>query len=279
MKEGEREGRNEFEGMLRVVQFNWPLYATAAGVVLVLLVLASCSVFAGGMRVIFSVAAALVLLQTVLSLLASHWVYDRSALRDWRFLLELVPAQLSVNASKLGLGSESGSGSQSDVGSSLRIVNVHSGYDETSGALRQLFDAAQISTIDLFPALGRREPSIVRARRLYPPSVNSICETVSGWPLADSSIDLILIAFAAHEVRDSKQRELLFQQARQVLKPNGRIVLVEHVRDFANFVAFGPGFMHFLPLAEWLRCAAQSNLKIAEQYRITPLVAVLELCL
>jgi SAM-dependent methyltransferase len=245
----------EFDGMLRVVQFNWPLYATAAGVVLLLLVLATQPLFAVGLRVIFFVAAALVSLQTVLSLLASHWVYDRSALKDWRFLL--------------GAGREG----------SLRIVNVHSGYDETSSALRNLFGNADISTIDLFPALGRREPSIVRARKLYPPSVNSICETVSGWPLADSSIDLILIAFAAHEVRDSKQRELLFQQARQVLKPNGRIVLVEHARDFANFVAFGPGFMHFLPLAEWIRCAAQNNLKIAKKYRITPLVAVLELCL
>ena len=279
MKEGGGVVRNEFEGMLRVVQFNWPLYATAAGVVLVLLVLASCSVFAGGMRVIFFFAAAFVLLQTVLSLLASHWVYDRSALKDWRFLLELVPAHLSVNAGKLGLCGEPGSGSQSDVESSLRIVSVHSGYDETSGVLHQLFEKADIATIDLFSALGRREPSIVRARKLYPPSAKSICETVIDWPLADSSVDLILIAFAAHEIRDSAQRVLLFQQARQVLKQNGRIVFVEHVRDFANFVAFGPGFMHFLPLAEWIRCAAQSNLKIAKQYRITPLVAVLELCL
>jgi hypothetical protein len=38
--------------------------------------------------------------------------------------------------------------------------------------------------------------------------VNSICETVSGWPLADSSIDLILIAFAAHEVRDSEAKRI-----------------------------------------------------------------------
>lgn len=245
----------EFDGMLRVVQFNWPLYATAAGVVLALLVLASRPVFADGMRVIFFVVAVFVLLQTVLSLLASHWVYDRSALKGWRFLLE--------------------SGREG----SLRIVNVHSGYDETSNALRNLFGNADISTIDLFPALGQREASIVRARKLYPPSVKSICETVSDWPLADSSVDLILIAFAAHEIRDSAQRVLLFQQARQVLKPNGRIVLVEHVRDFANFVAFGPGFMHFLPLTEWIRCATRNNLKIAKQYRITPLVAVLELCL
>jgi SAM-dependent methyltransferase len=263
----------EFDGMLRVVQFNWPLYATAACVMLVLLVLASCSVFADGMRVIFFVAAAFVLLQTVLSLLASHWVYDRSALKDWRFLLELIPPSLSTADPRSGIGNQSG------LECNLRIVSVHSGYDETSGALRQLFARAEIATVDLYPALGRRESSIMRARKLYPPLAKSICETISDWPLSDSSVDFILIAFAAHEVRDSKQRELLFQQARRVLKPSGRIVLVEHVRDFSNFLAFSLGFMHFLPLVEWIRCASKSHLKIAKQYRITPLVAVLELCL
>lgn len=258
MKEGGREVGQEFgkdfDGMLRVVRFNWPLYVAAALVVLVLLLLAVQPGFAGSVRAVFLLSSTLVLLQTLLSLLASHWVYDRSALRDWRFLIDFVNEQ------------------------PLCIVNVHSGYDETSGALRQLFARAEIATVDLYPALGRRESSIVRARKLYPPVAKSICETISDWPLSDSSVDFILIAFAAHEVRDSKQRELLFQQARRVLKPSGRIVLVEHVRDFSNFVAFSLGFMHFLPLAEWIRCATESNLSIAKQYRITPLVAVLELC-
>lgn len=254
MKDSGLEAGNDFDGMLRVVRFNWPLYVAAALVALALLLLAAQPAFAG-VQAVFLLCSILVLLQTLLSLLASHWVYDRSALRDWRFLLELLDEQ-----------------------DSLCIVNVHSGYDETSGALRQLFAKADIATVDLYPALGRREPSIVRARKLYPPVAKSICETISDWPLSDSSVDFILIAFAAHEVRDLEQRELLFQQARRVLKPSGRIVLVEHVRDFPNFVAFSLGFMHFLPLAEWIRCASKSNLKIAKQYRITPLVAVLELC-
>lgn len=259
MKEGgpevEPELGKDFAGMLRVVRFNWPLYVVSSLVVLALLLLAMQSSFAGGVRAAFLLSSVLVLLQTLLSLLASHWVYDRSALRDWRFLVESLNEQ-----------------------DSLCIVNVHSGYDETSGALRQLFTKADIATVDLYPALGRREPSIVRARELYPPGAKSICETISDWPLTDSSVDFILIAFAAHEVRDPEQRKLLFQQVRRVLKPTGRIVLVEHVRDFSNFVAFSLGFMHFLPLAEWIRCASESNLKIAKQYRITPLVAVLELC-
>ncbi len=252
--------RSQFEGMLRVVWFNWPLYAAAVGVVISLILLAALPACAGLPQLFLHLLAALVLLQTALSLLASHWVYDRSALRDWQFLSQLVSVQPEGD-------------------DRLRIVNVHSGYDETSGVLRRVFPDANIDVIDLFSTLDQKEPSIVKARKLYPPTVDCLCETVDGWPLSDASIDLILIAFAAHEVRNHEKRELLFSQASKVLKPHGRILLVEHVRDFANFVAFGPGFMHFLPLSEWIRCAKQANLKVAKQYRITPLVAVLELCL
>lgn len=252
--------RSQFEGMLRVVWFNWPLYAAAVGVVLALILLAALPACAGLPQLFLHLLAALVLLQTALSLLASHWVYDRSALRDWQFLSHLVSVQPEGD-------------------DRLRIVNVHSGYDETSGVLRRVFPDANIDVIDLFSSLDQKEPSIVKARKLYPPTVECLCETVDDWPLSDASIDLILIAFAAHEVRNHEKRELLFSQASKVLKPHGRILLVEHVRDFANFVAFGPGFMHFLPLSEWIRCAKQANLKVAKQYRITPLVAVLELCL
>lgn len=253
-----------FEGMLRVVRFNWPLYMVAAASALSLLILTAQPMFAGWMQTIFGITAALVLLQTTLSLLASHWVYDLSPLKDWRFLQELIqPAESNTVANK----------------HTLCIVNVHSGYDETSGALRQLFSGADIATIDLFPTLTKREASIIRARSLYPPLTPIICDTVTNWPLAEHSVDLILIAFAAHEVREATQRDMLFAQAAKVLSPTGRIILVEHVRDIANFVAFGQGFMHFMPLAEWIRCATQNELKIAKQYKITPLVAVLELCL
>lgn len=252
-----------FEGMMRVVRFNWPLYLAAAAVVLLLLILAAQPMLAGWMHTILWITAALVLIQATLSLLASHWVYDRSALRDWCFLQELMQQVVSKTVADEH---------------KLCIVNVHSGYDETSGALRRLFSSADIATIDLFPTLTKREASIIRARSLYPPLTPSICHTVTNWPLPEHSVNLILIAFAAHEVREAAQREMLFAQAAKVLSPNGRIILVEHVRDIANFVAFGPGFMHFLPLAEWVRCATQNDLKIAKQYRITPLVAVLELC-
>jgi hypothetical protein len=64
-----------------------------------------------------------------------------------------------------------------------------------------------------------------------------------------------------------------------VLKPTGRIVLVEHVRDFSNLWRLVLVLCTSCLWPSGLGVPRKSNLKIAKQYRITPLVAVLELCL
>jgi len=119
--------------------------------------------------------------------------------------------------------------------------------------------------------------SIARARiRTAHASVASSCAPTA-LLLENEGCDAILVAFTAHEIRDRAARESFFDELRRALRPGGKVLIVEHLRDFANFLAFGPGYLHFVSRREWLRLASHAGLAIASETRITPWVMALAL--
>jgi SAM-dependent methyltransferase len=157
-------------------------------------------------------------------------------------------------------------------------LNIHSGYDETSGALAKVFPNADVAVVDLYPSLARKEASIERARKAYPPTSQPISTSMTDWPLEDASQDIILLAFAAHEVRDHAGRVRLLQEAGRKLKPTGVIILVEHLRDVMNALFYGPGFLHFMSQKEWLDCVEDAGLRTQMRRKFTPFVEVIVIC-
>jgi ubiquinone/menaquinone biosynthesis C-methylase UbiE len=83
-------------------------------------------------------------------------------------------------------------------------------------------------------------------------------------------VDAAFVVFTAHELRRAESRERLFRELARVVRPGGEIVVVEHLRDWRNFLAFGPGFLHFLPERAW----RTASLRIARTFTITPFVRV-----
>ena len=79
---------------------------------------------------------------------------------------------------------------------------------------------------------------------------------------------------AIHELRSEAERTAWFAEARRCLRQGGRLILLEHTRDFANFLAFGPGFLHFHSPASWRRCWEGAGLQALDEFRVTPWVRI-----
>lgn len=244
--------RDRFHGLLQILRYNQPMYARTGAVALTAIVAVILLPMPRILAVFIMAGVAAAVLWSASSLLVSHWVYDRSLLKQWDWLASLLPQPPRHWAS------------------------IHAGLDETFGALAQVFSADGGTVLDIYDPKEMTEPSIVRARRLSLDRAAKPAEFRS-LPLPDSSQDAVLLIFAAHELRRPESRLQFFREIVRILVPGGRVVLVEHLRDTSNFLAFGPGFLHFLPRREWLRLASAAGLAVRDERRITPFVDVLVL--
>jgi len=243
---------SNYHGMLQILRYNQPMYAKAGAAALAAVLALALLPMPRALALLVTVGVVATLLWSGSSLLVSHWVYDRSPLRGWDWLAGLFPSP------------------------PRRWASVHAGLDETSGALARIFPAATGTVFDVYDPVEMTEPSIVRARRLELDRTATAAD-FRALPLPATSQDAVFLIFAAHELRRPESRLRLFQEIARVLAPGGRVVLVEHLRDAWNFLAFGPGFLHFLPRREWRRLTAAADLVVREERRVTPFVAVLVL--
>ena len=243
--------RSRADGVKRIIAFNWPKLVLAAGVTAAALGVRQVAA-APVIDVLAGLTAAATTYFLVASLIVSWWVYDRSDLHGWGWLVPLLPTPLS------------------------RWALVHAGFDETGPSLPMALGAPE-AVVDLTPWLHGSSPSHRRARRRYPATSTAVAGATA-LPMATSSCDGILLIFSAHEVRDRQQREELFDELHRVLRPAGRIVLVEHLRDLPNLVAFGPGALHFQTRREWERLARGAGFTTVQEVAKTSFVRGFALC-
>lgn len=244
--------RGPFYGVGQIVRYNLPMYLAAAVAILAAGLAAAWLPLPRWIAVLVTVGAGAALFWTLASLAVSHWVYDRSKLRHWAWIVGLLPHL------------------------PRRWASLHAGLDETDGALQRFFVSGEGMVLDFFDPAEMTEPSIHRARRI---ALDRSAKPADfrRLPLPDASQDAVFLVFAAHELRRPEARLALFREIARALATRGRAVLVEHTRDLASFLAFGPGFFHFLPRREWLRVIDASGLRVADELAITPFVTVLGL--
>lgn len=238
--------RKPFQGVSNILRFNWHFYLMAIVTAMALAV--ASARLEGTPRLLTLGTVGLLAGTTLVSLLVSFYVYDLSDLYrlDWLEALGFGPG--------------------------AKMANIHAGFDETSALLRARYAEATWTVMDFYDPARHTEVSIQRARRAYPPSREDVRVDTSNLPVSNAAMDAVFVVLAAHEIRDTHERSAFFAELHRVLKPRGRAVVVEHLRDWRNFGAYTLGAFHFIGRAAWLEAFEHARLRVAETRAINPFI-------
>jgi len=240
------EIRRPFQGALNIVRFNWPYYVFALIAALVLGLFSYLS--DGGLRLAAAIFLTLLVLSTIFSLLVSWYVYDLSGLYKLRWLDRLTKVEREM------------------------IVNINAGFDETSALLEKKFSHTRLIACDFYDPKKHTAPSIKRARKTYPPFPGTRNVSTFELPFDGSSVDKVFAILSAHEIRDREERKAFFKEIYRVLALDGDVVVVEHLRDTANWLAFNLGALHFYSRKDWLETFNSARLEVKSEAKLTPFI-------
>ena len=235
--------RKPFQGVFNIIRFNWHFYLVAGLVFIAVISLKNT--LPNPIQPLALWLSILAMLTITISLLVSYYVYDCSDL----YKLDWLPSS-----------------------DNKKVLNINSGFDETSEIIKAKFPQTTLTICDFYNPDKHTEVSIRRARKAYPPILNTVQVSTDKLSFQDNSFDYALAILSAHEIRDEKERVLFFKELNRVTKPTGQIFVTEHLRDFNNFVAYTIGFFHFHSKTKWMNTFRQSNLTVKKEIKITPFI-------
>jgi hypothetical protein len=226
-----------FTHALTLARYNWPLYLVAisgaiAGTVVALNGHSHLAVRAAG-----AFGALIAIWYAAASFVAFHAMFDRSRLLGGSWLGELMSEPPD------------------------RCIQISVFLEATTLPITKVFPQAEVILLDLFRPELMTAPAVTRARQSAK-ATNAISSTIDSLPVEDGWSDATVITLAAHEIRLKSKREQLFHELQRVTVQSGSIIVVEHLRNIAALLAFGPGLFHFYPRREWIRLARQAKLSL-----------------
>lgn len=239
--------RKPFQGVWNIIRFNWHFYVVAIAFLCCLLL--SENYLSLPTKPYLRIIELLILVPTLVSLCVSLYVYDLSGL----YQLNWIDNRSQKHP--------------------MTIVNIHAGFDETSTLLASKFKKAELLVFDFYEPEKHTEISIKRARKAYPSFPNTKSVSTNHLPIADNTVDMVFIIFAAHEIRDEQERITFFKELKRIIKPTGTIVVTEHLRDFPNFLAYNIGFLHFYSRKSWLELFQKVSLSVKKEQKITTFIS------
>jgi len=245
--------RRKFQGVLNILSFNRHFYVLGLAALLVIII---SHVAFRWPDLLYWIIVAAFLYGLIMPLIVSAYVYDFSGYYQFNWLKRYHIAAADAK----------------------QILNINAGFDETSFIIKNIFPEADLKVFDFYNAERHTEPAIIRARKvsLIYPGTQQI--TSNAIPLKDNSADIIFLLSAAHEIRSQDEKIQFLKECRRLCKPNAKVIMVEHLRDFPNFLAFSVGFTHFFSRKTWKSAFENAGFSSFEETKFTPFMSVFNCC-
>ncbi|MGV3612797.1 MAG: methyltransferase domain-containing protein [Fluviicola sp.] len=241
--------RRKFQGVLNILSFNRHFYVSGF---IALAVISAALLFFHASSLLFWIIILGFSYGLLIPLIVSAYVYDFSGFYNFNWLKEL---NIPDTEQRFNL-------------------NINAGFDETSYLIKKTLPQAELQVYDFYNSKQHTEPAIVRARKVSLVYPNTQQINSNAIPLKDHSVDTIFLVSAIHEIRKHDEKVLFLKECRRVCKPDGRIIMVEHLRDFPNFLAFTIGFTHFFSKATWRRAVTEAGFTSFQETKFTPFMSV-----
>lgn len=241
--------RRKLQGVLNILSFNRHFYII--GLLVLAALVASYYLFEWPAAVFWVIIIAF-LYGFLMPLIVSAYVYDLSGFYNFHWLKGQVDNEERVN----------------------QLVNINAGFDETSFIIENKFPGSNLKVFDFYNAQQHTEPAIKRARKVslvYPDTKQIPSDHI---PLKDNTVDIVFLLSAVHEIRSHDEKVQFLKECHRLCKPGGKVIMVEHLRDFPNFLAFTVGFTHFFSRAAWKKAFASAGFSSFRETKFTPFMSI-----
>ena len=241
--------RRKFQGLLNILSFNRHFYVF--GFITLALIIGSKIIFNWPNNLYWLIILAFIY-GLIMPLFVSAYVYDFSGFYNFDWLKKI---KIEDTKDKFNL-------------------NINAGFDDTSFIIKNILPQSNLQVYDFYNAKQHTESAIIRARKvsLVYPNTQQINSNLI--PLSDNSVDNIFLLSAIHEIRKHDEKVQFLKECRRVCKPNGNVIMVEHLRDFPNFVAFTVGFTHFFTKATWKKAFDEAGFLSFKEKKFTPFMSI-----
>lgn len=243
------EKRKRFQGVLNILSFNRHFYVFG---LLALIVLFASRLLLQWPNLIFWLIFSAFLYGLIMPLIVSAYVYDFSNYYNFNWLKKL---NIDHDAVKF-------------------IANINAGFDETSFIIKSRFPQSDLKVFDFYNGKQHTEAAIKRARQVslvYPNTQQIASDSI---PIKNNTVDIIFLLSAVHEIRSNEEKIQFLKECKRVCKLNGKVIMIEHLRDFPNFLAFSIGFTHFFSRSVWKKAFAQAGFTSFEETKFTPFMSI-----